>query len=350
MKKNVTMRAAGFLLVGVMLTASIVSGTFAKYVTQDSAQDTARVAKFGVVAAVSGDLFGKSYSAADGNSIQAWSVNAATVSSSGNNEAAADKVVAPGTKNDTGMTISVTGTPEVSTSIKVENLSTVADSDIFLKSGEYGVMTQYTGVVNNDNKTDFYKLDSGTYTKIGANDTLNAGDTYYRLSSETGNVAADYYPVVWTVTGTGSIADSTTYTSVGALKAAVNKTVSVAPNKDLASNNGYGTAKITWAWAFESGADDAAKAATDKKDTILGDMIAAAVNASNLNGKVVVKSDNTYVEVKYAQIDVDGSSASGTNQAYVAYTGNNAPTTASGANVACLTVAFGAQVSVTQVD
>ena len=36
------------LLVAVMLTTCVISGTFAKYVTKDSANDSARVAKFGV--------------------------------------------------------------------------------------------------------------------------------------------------------------------------------------------------------------------------------------------------------------------------------------------------------------
>ena len=48
MKKNKMMRLASCLLVLVMLSTSMISGTFAKYVTTGSAEDTARVAKFGV--------------------------------------------------------------------------------------------------------------------------------------------------------------------------------------------------------------------------------------------------------------------------------------------------------------
>ena len=54
MKKNKVMRFASLLLIATLLTTSVISGTFAKYTTSDSAQDTARVAKFGVVAAIAG--------------------------------------------------------------------------------------------------------------------------------------------------------------------------------------------------------------------------------------------------------------------------------------------------------
>ena len=67
MKKNKTMRAAGGLLIATMLTSSIVSGTYAKYVTTDSATDTARVAKFGVTVTASGSLFDKTYLAGTAN-------------------------------------------------------------------------------------------------------------------------------------------------------------------------------------------------------------------------------------------------------------------------------------------
>lgn len=46
MKKNKMMRAASFLLVAVLLTTSVISGTFAKYVSTVSGTDTARVAKW----------------------------------------------------------------------------------------------------------------------------------------------------------------------------------------------------------------------------------------------------------------------------------------------------------------
>ena len=47
MKKNKMMRTASGLLVATLLTTSIISGTFAKYVTTASGEDSARVAKWG---------------------------------------------------------------------------------------------------------------------------------------------------------------------------------------------------------------------------------------------------------------------------------------------------------------
>jgi len=48
MKKNRMMRLASGLLVAVLLTTCVISGTFAKYVSEAEATDTARVAKWNV--------------------------------------------------------------------------------------------------------------------------------------------------------------------------------------------------------------------------------------------------------------------------------------------------------------
>ena len=61
MKKNKMMRLASSLLVAVLLTSSVISGTFAKYVTSDGASDSARVAKFGVIVDVVSNAFSDSY-------------------------------------------------------------------------------------------------------------------------------------------------------------------------------------------------------------------------------------------------------------------------------------------------
>ena len=47
MKKNVMMRVASIMLVLVLLTSSVISGTFAKYTTSVESKDAARVAKWG---------------------------------------------------------------------------------------------------------------------------------------------------------------------------------------------------------------------------------------------------------------------------------------------------------------
>ena len=48
MKKNRMMRLASILLVCVLLTTSVISGTFAKYTSTATASDTARVAKWSI--------------------------------------------------------------------------------------------------------------------------------------------------------------------------------------------------------------------------------------------------------------------------------------------------------------
>ena len=62
MKKNLIFRAAGILLVLVLATTCIISGTFAKYTTGATAEATARAAKWGVEISVTGDpLFSTEY-------------------------------------------------------------------------------------------------------------------------------------------------------------------------------------------------------------------------------------------------------------------------------------------------
>lgn len=47
MKKNKMMRLASCLLVAILLTTSVISGTFAKYTTSSTGTDSARVATWG---------------------------------------------------------------------------------------------------------------------------------------------------------------------------------------------------------------------------------------------------------------------------------------------------------------
>ena len=56
MKKNIMMRLSALLLVAVLLTTCVISGTFAKYVTtSELEEDVATVAKWGIVMTVTGD-------------------------------------------------------------------------------------------------------------------------------------------------------------------------------------------------------------------------------------------------------------------------------------------------------
>lgn len=244
MKKNKMMRAASALLVAVLLTTCAVSGTFAKYVTEDSAKDSARVAKFGVVVTADGTLFEDTYK------------NAPTTTENEMTVVAGDQtdVVAPGTNNaDDAFVFSVTGTPEVD--VKVDVVVTEADNDIFLKAGDLPDMTA-------DDPTTF-------------------------------KLSADYYPIKYTLSKVTKDADNkdvktavtdakdVTLSELKAKLEALSKTYEA--NTDLAGANGFGTYEITWKWDYgTANTYDANEKLTgvtvldaDKADTLLGALATA---------------------------------------------------------------------------
>lgn len=106
------------MLAMAIITSCLVAGTLAKYSTQKTGTDGARVAKFGVVLSIADTAaFEKSYTGKDGE-ITVLSDTA---------------VVAPGTSDDGGLTFFVKGKPEVDTHINVD-LTVI--SDVFLKNGD----------------------------------------------------------------------------------------------------------------------------------------------------------------------------------------------------------------------
>lgn len=122
MKKNKMMRLASCLLVMVLLTTSMISGTFAKYVTSAEGSDSARVAKFGVAITANGETFAKEYNTHD----NAYTETKSVIST--------EKVVAPGTSGDMAkMTLS--GTPEVA--VRVSYAGAFDISDNWTVDGEF---------------------------------------------------------------------------------------------------------------------------------------------------------------------------------------------------------------------
>ena len=177
MKKNRMMRLASGLLVAVLVTTSMISGTFAKYTTQDSASDIARVAKWGVELQVVGNLYGDSYGEDD--KIVLDTDSTITVQS----KEASDDVVAPGTENKEGFNVALKGIPEVDGEIVTE----MAIQNVFLKGGTYGVMIEIPkGTIINQNNFDefenLYKLEGTDYIKVDTtNETNFANISYYTL-------------------------------------------------------------------------------------------------------------------------------------------------------------------------
>ncbi len=295
MTKNKPIRFAAFLLVIAILTTSILYGTLAKYITGDSATDSARVAKFGVTVAMNGSLYGDEYSGPTGNTIIAYSDdNAGTVKA----DTETENVVAPGTKSNKGFGFSVTGTPEVDVTLT----ATIETQNIYLKEGSYAVMVEAENVTaENFAAGTYYTLASGTYTK--ATSGFSGTATYYK-AIEAVTVAADYYPVVYSMTGTDTEYDEGDVDgdSLGAIAKLIaqqlsgNDSISAdaagkfeitqtyEANTDLATALALSANKISWAWDF-----DASTAGTyDGADTILGNLMAGSAK----NG-VVVKSTGT---------------------------------------------------------
>jgi len=379
MKRNKVMRAASAILVLAVLTTCIFSGTMAKYIISDYTTDSARVAKFGVVVTASGDLFGSSYTKG-ATTIQDRQGNASKESVSAV-DADTTMLVAPGTANEKGMTFAVYGKPEVTTKTTVDapegdgsnaNFAQdkpFADSDVWLKEGIYSVMVKVAKadvVLTADNASDYYIFESaagaksGTFTQLTNATVASAGDTLYKRVQLTGGtnsaMSGDYYPLVWTVTTNGTAGSPLRGASaIADVKTAVSTALSAAnsvPNVLL--NN---KVNVAWAWDFSTAASDVFTPVAadvtlenwentsleDLEDTILGEMIALALGDGD--GRFIVAQD--LKEVKYAEVNVVADSA---NKAWVAYAADTAPATAAAANAACLTAAFGARVTVEQVD
>ena len=277
MKKNVFLKLASALLVLCLASTCAIGTTFAKYTTADRASDTARVAKWGITVAASGTLFGTDYAATSADTIVKTSQN---VSSSDS-----DKIVAPGTKNDVGFQVKITGDPEVAYEVTA-GLNSVTIEDIFLAAGEWGVMVPVYGVNEATDISGYYTLTGTTYTLNGAT-AYSSTATYYALHDYV-NVTAVYYPISWTVSKIGTAPAITTEkhlvnadgTDGIAAKIAHNLAALAGNADDAAIEYGY---TLTWEWKFE------VDAATNAKDTILGNLMAA--DATN---KVVKKSGDTY--------------------------------------------------------
>lgn len=303
MKKNKTLRAAGILFLATMLTTCMTAGTFAKYTTSDSANDSARVAKFGVTVTADGSLFGEEYASKEvGDNPISFSGNEHTgtvqVSTKGEN------VVAPGTKNDTGLGFTVAGTPEVdveiNTTVDIDKVKTV-----YLRKGSYAVMSKLNNVTEEN-----FDADSLYIKKVENPDTNNtiisyehpteyaADAEYYKAVNKLSFNDYDYNPIIYQYQDkTGEHFQA--YDDLKNLCDAINK-----DNPGITCDGTYKantdietcTRTLTWYWLISNPENphspkDPLK---DAKDTILGDIAA---------GRIVVKTtDNgaTYSPVEAA--------------------------------------------------
>lgn len=178
MKKNVMMRIASVLLVAVMLTTCVISGTFAKYVTSGEGTDTARVAKFGVAITANGTTFANAY--------QDDPVNAAVEVKSTVN------VVAPGTGKEMA-SMTLTGTPEVA--VKVSYVADFALSDNWTVEGgvfycplKINVEGTVVDGATFDNKADF---------EAAVEALINGWTKTYDAGTDLSTVGTDSVSVSW---------------------------------------------------------------------------------------------------------------------------------------------------------
>jgi hypothetical protein len=256
-KTNKTMRVAGGLLIATLLSTSIVSGTFAKYVTTGSASDSARVAKFGVVVTAEGTLFSKTYLKANDNTPGTTSSEASTLTVVSSND---DKLVAPGTKSDsTGLSFGVTGKPEVDVAISFSVDESA--SDVWLSAGTYADMT-----------------------------------TNKRTASDVFTTSSTYYPIVYTMTYTSNGEEKTVKGSLNDVVSGLNtafKDKTYKANTDLSTTE-ISSFNLTWEWKF----DESGNKLIDQQDTLLGDLAADAdtvTNAISAINKNAKDADKTLV-------------------------------------------------------
>ena len=115
MKTNTMMRVASVLLVAVLLSTCAIAGTYAKYVTAATSQDTARVAYWGFNATTFSieDLFSATY------------INVASADGNAN-------VIAPGTEGSATFSFKPQNAtaPEVAYKITVSTQGSECDADI----------------------------------------------------------------------------------------------------------------------------------------------------------------------------------------------------------------------------
>ena len=257
-RKNIALRSAVVLCVLVLFCAAFIGGTFARYTTNDGGNDLARVAKWGIDVAIGGSLFGENYAA---NTATGADEIMASVSESVSTSAD-DDIVAPGTKNTTGIKIALSGTPEVQYDVKADYGVGVTIEDIFLKAGNYGTMVPAYGVTaENFGEGIYYTLDVNTYSKVNA---FDAGATYYEVHDAL-ELAADYYPIVWSVANSGNLpaintADDATKHLVDIANAMKNNLNDADGDANDPIDGSY---TLTWEWAFSQ---------NDKADTILGNL------------------------------------------------------------------------------
>ena len=231
MKKT---RLLAFLLTACLATTCFLSGTVAKYSTTGAVKDAARVAKWGVTVGASGSLFNTSYDTDDKD--VASTITASVTSTKGD-------VVAPGTKDTTGMKFELKGTAEVAVDVSI--VITGANgpaTDIFLAAGTY---TDYTSDNSDSTFTTTQVYNPIVFTLQNGSDEILVSGTLAQIENYLEALSGQYEA-------------GTDLAKIGAI-----------------DNKNDGTYKLTWAWDYKNDAiagENSSQVEADKADTLLGNL------------------------------------------------------------------------------
>ena len=199
MKKNKMMRLASFLLIAVLVSTSAISGTYAKYVTTAGAQDSARVAKWGVEVTATGNAaFATKYDDETGDD--------------GTKVVSDVKVVAPGTEGDLAA-ITIEGSPEVVVDVDVNATLTLTGWEI--DGVEYCPIVFTVG--NEEIKIDGVNITTVAALKAAVEAKFNAMD---KNDVAVGTDLADSIAISWAWPFSTSEANDEKDTDLGDLAAA----------------------------------------------------------------------------------------------------------------------------------
>ena len=217
MKKMNLTKLMAVLVVLCLITSTFVGSTLAKYITTAEGNDTARVAKFGVVLTAESDIFAAEYAEDSAENTGTVAVKADDTTD----------VVAPGTTG-TMTAFTIAGAPEVDVKVTATLAQVDPISMVTLPAG--------TGYLN--------------WT------TAAPADTY--------DVAANYYPVVWSLKQDGVEKASGNLAAIQTYLTGTLSGIYEVEDDTFDALNGSWT--LDWTWAFENG--------KDAEDTSLGQVAA----------------------------------------------------------------------------
>lgn len=190
MKKNYVMRIAAVLLVLVLLSTCVVSGTFAKYVTAGNASDSATIAKWGVTVEANTSTVA---TVTEINGAAEAQVKSATP----------EVILAPGTAVAKLADFTISGTPEVAVNVSY-------DADLVLAGWALSGGTYYCPLEINVNGTVLVGKDFTTMAAFEAavEAAIAALSDNYAVDTNLSTAVAPQVSIAWAFDGGNDSADT----------------------------------------------------------------------------------------------------------------------------------------------